>query len=265
MDNISTLRLGMFVGVFALMALIEARWPARHDSLGRKVRWRANLLMVVCGALLARLILPATLAGVALYASEQQLGVLPMLAIPEVVAIIVGILLLDLAIYWQHRLFHRIPLLWRLHQVHHADSHVDSSTGLRFHPLEIGLSLFIKAAVILAFGIPVLAVIIFEIALNAFSIFNHTNIRLPQKLDDKLAWLVITQRLHRIHHSQHGRETNSNFGFSVSWWDRLFGSFKARARQPDEQLDIGQRAYPASRQNSAIGRLLLMPFGKLRN
>ncbi|NMH59878.1 sterol desaturase family protein [Alteromonas ponticola] len=259
MDS-SIMRVSIFLSVFALMAALELWLPARKAPLPRFQRWRANLGILVIGALAARVVLPATLVGVALWAEESGVGVLHWLGAPVVVSVILSILLLDLAIYWQHRLFHRVPILWRLHKVHHADSHVDSTTGLRFHPVEIVLSLFIKGGVILLVGAPALAVIIFEVALNAFSLFNHTNIRLPLKWDDRLAYLVITQRLHRIHHSQHARETNTNFGFSVSWWDRLFNSYRPRARQSDEELDIGLREFPATSSNARLSRLLTMPF-----
>lgn len=265
MDSTSLIRLSVFLGMFALMALAEAWHPARQAALSRKVRWQGNLAMLVLGALAARIVLPATLVGVAWWARDNSLGLFNLLSAHPVIAIAVSMLLLDLAIYWQHRLFHTVPLLWRLHHVHHADSLVDSTTGLRFHPLEIVISLFIKGSVIIALGAPAIAVIAFEVALNAFSIFNHANIRLPQKLDDRLGYFIITQRLHRIHHSQHKRETNSNYGFSLTWWDRLFGSFTPRAAQPDETLDIGQRDVPASKANAGVIALLSMPFKRRNN
>ncbi|WP_137167257.1 sterol desaturase family protein [Salinimonas lutimaris] len=260
MDSHSMLRLSLFIGIFGVMALAEALWPARQAVVNKALRWRANLAMVVCGALVGRVVLPASVAGVALWAQQHSIGVLHHIAIPGWLSVVLAVLWLDLVIYWQHRLFHRIPLLWQLHKVHHADSHVDTTTGLRFHPLEIGLSLLVKSAAVLLLGAPAVAVLIFEVALNGFALFNHSNIRLPQALDDKLGRLIITQRLHRIHHSQYGRETNSNYGFSVSWWDRLFNSFTHRAEQTDEQLDIGLTAYPATPANSRFVRLLMMPF-----
>lgn len=254
------LRLGVFVGVFLLMALLEAGLPARSAPLSKRLRWQGNLALLIVGAVAARVVLPVTLAGVAVWAQSHSLGLFNVMAMTDWAAIIASILLLDIAIYWQHRLFHAVPLLWRLHKVHHADSHIDTTTGLRFHPLEIVVSLIVKAAVIIAIGAPMVAVLVFEVALNAFSIFNHANIRLPQRWDDRLAWIVVTQRLHRIHHSQHSAETNSNFGFSVTWWDRLFGSFKPRATQPDESLDIGLKAYPPSSSTAGVWALLSMPF-----
>jgi sterol desaturase/sphingolipid hydroxylase (fatty acid hydroxylase superfamily) len=252
----------MFFGVFAIMAIIEAWQPARVAPLGRWTRWRGNLLLIIASAIAARIALPMTLVGVAVWAHDIHLGLLNYLNSPEVLGVVLSVLLLDMVIYWQHRWFHTVPLLWRLHQVHHADSHVDTTTGLRFHPIEIVFSLFLKAAVIVVFGVPAMAVVIFEVGLNAFALFNHANIRLPQKWDHGLGYVLITQRLHRIHHSQYKRESNSNYGFSVSWWDRLFGSFVAHAKQSDETLDIGQKAFPATAKNAGILRLLLMPFSR---
>ncbi|MBU2979775.1 sterol desaturase family protein [Alteromonas sp. C1M14] len=260
MDNTVFWRLSFFVGIFVVMAVLESYLPARHAPLTRKVRWYGNLGLVVVGALVSRLALPITLVGVALWAQEVHIGAFNLLSVPLWLSIAVGVLTLDLAIYWQHRLFHTIPLLWRLHQVHHIDGHVDTTTGLRFHPLEILLSLLIKALVVVALGCPPEAIVIFEIGLNAFAVFNHANIRLPQKWDDILSKVLITQRVHRIHHSQQLNESNSNFGFSVSWWDKLFGSYKARGEKQDEQLEIGQANYPPSRENAGLWSLLAMPF-----
>ncbi|MDP5207049.1 sterol desaturase family protein, partial [Alishewanella sp. SMS9] len=162
--------------------------------------------------------------------------------------------------YWQHRLFHRIPLLWRLHQVHHADPHIDSTSGLRFHPLEILLSYFIKLLLVFLLGVPALAVLLFEIILNASAIFNHSNIRLPAMIERPLRWFIVTQQMHRIHHSQRVVETNSNYGFNLSVWDRLFGSYCEKARKSDAQLDIGLVQYLKPEQNTGLAFLLSLPF-----
>ncbi|MBD3584814.1 sterol desaturase family protein [Salinimonas sp. HHU 13199] len=260
MDSSGWFRLAGFLSIFAVMACAEIIWPARQAPLSRWLRWRTNLSMVVLGTLTGRVLLPATLVGVALMAEENGWGLLHHLSWPVWLAITLSLLWLDLVIYWQHRLFHRIPWLWRIHKMHHADSHIDVTTGLRFHPVEIAISLVVKAAAIIVAGAPAISVVIFEIALNGFSIFNHTNIRLPQRIDDALGRLIITQRLHRIHHSQYQNETDTNFGFSVSLWDRLFRSFKSRALQPDETLRVGQQAYPPTRQNNTVWRLLTMPL-----
>lgn len=264
MDNTALIRISLFLGIFAIMAVLEAWLPARQSALNRASRWKGNLSMVVLGALCSRVVLPASLVGVALWADSTNVGLFNNVNTSYWVVIIFCVLLLDMVIYWQHRLFHKIPLLWRIHKMHHADSHVDTTTGLRFHPIEIVLSLFIKAAVVIAFGVPALAIVIFEVGLNGFALFNHANIRLPQKWDDRIGMVIITQRLHRIHHSQLKAESNTNFGFSVSWWDKLFGSFKSRATKNDEDIAIGQKDYPATNENAGIVALLKMPFNRSR-
>ena len=286
MDNTAVIRLSVFLGVFVLMAVLEALLPAREAVLSRKTRWLGNLSMVVMGALVSRILLPATLGGVSLWAQQKGIGVFNVLldAVPadasssnqllnsgeplnnsstylvHIAIVTLSVLLLDMLIYWQHRLFHTVPMLWRFHKMHHADSHVDTTTGLRFHPVEIAMSLGIKAAAVVMLGVPAIAIVIFEVALNGFALFNHANIRLPQKWDDRIGLVLITQRLHRIHHSQAKSESNSNYGFSVSWWDRLFNSFTPRAKQSDETLSIGQQDVPAVKENASIRALLLQPF-----
>ena len=288
MDNTAVIRLSVFLGVFVLMAVLEALLPAREAVLSRKTRWLGNLSMVVMGALVSRILLPATLVGVSLWAQQKGIGVFNVLldAVPadasssnqllnsgeplnnsstylvHIAIVTLSVLLLDMLIYWQHRLFHTVPMLWRFHKMHHADSHVDTTTGLRFHPVEIAMSLGIKAAAVVILGVPVIAIVIFEVALNGFALFNHANIRLPQKWDDRIGLVLITQRLHRIHHSQAKNESNSNYGFSVSWWDRLFNSFTPRAAFSDETLPIGQKDVPATKKNASIIALLQQPFKK---
>ncbi|AFT74370.1 sterol desaturase family protein [Alteromonas macleodii] len=288
MDNTAVIRLSVFLGVFVLMAVLEALLPAREAVLSRKTRWLGNLSMVVMGALVSRILLPATLVGVSLWAQQKGIGVFNVLldAVPAdasssnqllnsgeplsnsstylvyIAIVTLSVLLLDMLIYWQHRLFHTVPMLWRFHKMHHADSHVDTTTGLRFHPVEIAMSLGIKAGAVVILGVPAIAIVIFEVALNGFALFNHANIRLPQKWDDRIGLLLITQRLHRIHHSQAKNESNSNYGFSVSWWDRLFNSFTPRAAFSDETLPIGQKDVPATKKNASIIALLQQPFKK---
>jgi len=288
LDNTAVIRLSVFLGVFVLMAVLEALLPAREAVLSRKTRLLGNLSMVVMGALVSRILLPATLVGVSLWAQQKGIGVFNVLldAVPvdasssnqllnsgeplsnssaylvHIAIVTLSVLLLDMLIYWQHRLFHTVPMLWRFHKMHHADSHVDTTTGLRFHPVEIAMSLGIKAAAVVMLGVPAIAIVIFEVALNGFALFNHANIRLPQKWDDRIGLVLITQRLHRIHHSQAKNESNSNYGFSVSWWDRLFNSFTPRAAFSDETLPIGQKDVPATKKNASIIALLQQPFKK---
>jgi len=288
LDNTAVIRLSVFLGVFVLMAVLEALLPAREAVLSRKTRWLGNLSMVVMGALVSRILLPATLVGVSLWAQQKGIGVFNVLLdavsadasssnqllnsgeplnnsstyLVHIAIVTLSVLLLDMLIYWQHRLFHTVPMLWRFHKMHHADSHVDTTTGLRFHPVEIAMSLGIKAAAVVILGVPAIAIVIFEVALNGFALFNHANIRLPQKWDDRIGLVLITQRLHRIHHSQAKNESNSNYGFSVSWWDRLFNSFTPRAAFSDETLPIGQKDVPATKKNASIIALLQQPFKK---
>ena len=280
MDNTSAIRLSVFLGIFVCMALLEARYPARKAVLDRKTRWVGNLSMVVLGALVSRVLLPATLVGVSVWAQQEDFGLFNVMlgyaqsgpsltgisddvessGVVFAAIVTLSVILLDMIIYWQHRLFHTVPLLWRFHKMHHADSHVDTTTGLRFHPVEIAISLGVKAAAVALLGIPAVAIVIFEVALNGFALFNHANIRLSQKWDDKVGRVLITQRLHRIHHSQAKAESNSNYGFSVSWWDRLFNSFTPRAQYSDETLPIGQKDVPAVKGNASIRALLMQPF-----
>ena len=264
-DNMAAIRLGVFLTILVLMMSLELLFPARTQSKSPQTasmatRWLGNFGLLIISSVIARLILPLGLAGFALYVSAQQWGLLHYLSLPLWLNIGVSVLLLDMLIYWQHRLFHRIPLLWRLHKVHHADRHVDSSTALRFHPIEIIASLGIKAIAIVALGIPAEAVIVFEILLNGFAIFNHANIRLPAKVEKLARLVLVTQVLHRIHHSQIMAESNSNFGFSIIWWDKIFGTYTAKASKPDNQIDIGLTQYPNAKQNAWLSGLLWMPF-----
>lgn len=270
MENESIIRISVFLIIFVVMATLEALLPARKAVLARKERWIGNLCMVVLGAVISRLLVPASLAGISLWASANNVGLFNMVSVNEsavaVFAVVAtSVVLFDIIIYWQHRLFHTVPMLWKVHKMHHADSHVDTTTGLRFHPIEIAISLAVKAAAVAILGAPVMAILIFEVALNGFSLFNHANIRIPQKWDDRLSWFIITQRLHRIHHSQAKDESNSNFGFSVSWWDKVFRSFKSRASDSDENLLIGQSDVPPTKKNASVLSLLLQPFSKMQS
>jgi sterol desaturase/sphingolipid hydroxylase (fatty acid hydroxylase superfamily) len=216
--------------------------------------------MVLLGALVARLIVPTGLAAIAVYAQHNQLGIWNQFPITLWLSVPLSVLLFDCLIYWQHRLFHRIPIFWRIHKVHHADPHLDASTGLRFHPLEIALSLLVKIAAVLFLGAPILAILIFEVLLNATSIFNHSNIKLPVKVDKLLRTLIVTQAMHRIHHSEVVRETDSNFGFNLSIWDRLFASYIAEAKNGDDAIKLGLKEYSSPQTNTSLNALLLMPF-----
>ena len=258
----ASFRLSIFFTILLVMLVLESCFPARKSKLTKPVRWLGNFSLLILSSIVARLLIPIGVAGIALYASTEGIGLFNIINLPTWLSITFSVLLLDLMIYWQHRIFHLVPMLWRFHKVHHADSHIDASTGLRFHPVEIALSIILKALAVLILGVPATAVIIFEVALNGFALFNHANIRLPRWLELPLRTILITQVLHRIPHSQVVNETNSNYGFSVSWWDRMFGSYKSQAQKSDEDLDIGLKEWPAKNSNASLLMLLIMPFKK---
>lgn len=250
------LRLGAFLAILALLLLAEMLAPWRvARPLGPR-RWSHHFGLLMLGALLARLLVPAGAMGAAFWAQSRGLGLLPMLDLPLWAAMAVSVVLLDLLIYLQHRLFHAVPLLWRLHRVHHADTEMDATTGLRFHPLELLLSVFIKMAAVVALGAPPEGVLLFEIILNASSMFEHAAITLPPRLDAALRRVIITPSLHRIHHSERLEETNSNFGFNLSLWDHWFGTLR-RHHQGALRLGIGRYG---QKRDQRLDQLLLQPL-----
>jgi sterol desaturase/sphingolipid hydroxylase (fatty acid hydroxylase superfamily) len=260
MINDTWIRLGVFISVLAVMMLWESLKPNRLSSVRIRKRWLSNFSIVILGTLVVRLLIPTGLASVAIYAQNNNLGVWHHIPISPWLSVPISVLLFDCLIYWQHRLFHHVPMFWRIHRVHHADPHLDASTGLRFHPLEIALSLAVKIAAVLLLGPAVLAILIFEIALNATSIFSHSNIKLPVKIDRLLRTVFVTQAMHRIHHSQVVCETNSNFGFNLSIWDRLLGSYLEEANNGDAGIKLGLKEYASPQTNTSLKALLLMPF-----
>src|SRR5438046_2869522 len=232
-------RLGIFAAVFVAMAVWELLTPRRPQAIGRNWRWPNDLGVLAVDALLVRVLLPITAVGLALFAEARGIGLFNMIALPMWASIVISVILLDLAIYLQHVLFHAVPALWRLHRMHHADLEFDVTTGVRFHPVEIVISMIIKLGVVLAFGAPALAVLIFEVLLNATSMFNHGNVLLPQPIDRVLRMIVVTPEMHRVHHSIEPPETNSNFGFNLPWWDRLFGTYRAQPAAGHTGMTIG--------------------------
>jgi len=251
------IRFGAFVGVLIAMLLWELRCPRRPLSRPRQERWVTNLGLTLLNTVLVRVTVGGAAYTAAVGAADQGVGLLHWHPLPVWAAAAVTLLGLDLAIYLQHVLFHAVPLLWRLHRVHHADLDFDATTGLRFHPLEILLSLGFKAAVVVLLGAVPWAVVAFEVLLNAASVFNHGNVALPERLDRWLRWLVVTPDMHRVHHSTRVVETNSNFGFSVSWWDRLCGTYRAQPMLGQVGMDIGLSEY---RIPLNLGQILLLPF-----
>ena len=254
-----TVRLGVFFGIFAIIAAWELAAPRRTLRESKPLRWTHNLALTVLNSVLVRAALPVAAIGLAALAAERGMGLFNLFHVPLPLAILLSVLALDLAIYLQHLMFHAVPLFWRLHRMHHADLDFDVTTGARFHPIEIILSMLIKFAVILALGPPAVAVLIFEILLNASSMFNHGNVRIPAAIDRVLRWAVVTPDMHRVHHSIKPRETNSNFGFSLPWWDHLFGTYRAEPQAGHEAMTIGIAQFRSPRE-LRLDRMLLQPF-----
>jgi sterol desaturase/sphingolipid hydroxylase (fatty acid hydroxylase superfamily) len=253
------IRLAVFLGVFAAVALWEALAPRRARAFPRSVRWPDNIGLVFLDTALVRVVAPGAAIAVALAAEAHGWGLLNAAALPAWIAIPLAVVALDLAIYFQHVMFHAVPALWRLHRVHHADLDFDVTTGARFHPIEILISVAIKMAAVAAIGAPAVAVLVFEVLLNATAMFNHANGRLPPALDGWLRLLVVTPDMHRVHHSVLYNETNSNFGFNLPWWDRVFGTYRAQPAAGHEAMTIGVDAF-RTRADLRLDRLLLQPF-----
>jgi sterol desaturase/sphingolipid hydroxylase (fatty acid hydroxylase superfamily) len=254
------LRAGMFGAMLAAMAIWETLAPRRARALSRLRRWGSNLGIVVLNTVLVRLVFPLAAVALAGLAHERGWGLLNQYELPFAAALLASVVALDLAIYLQHVLFHAVPALWRLHRVHHADLDYDVTTGARFHPIEILLSMLIKTAAIVVLGPPAVAVMIFEVLLNATAMFNHANVRLPAALDRVLRLLLVTPDMHRVHHSVEERETNSNFGFNLSLWDRLFRTYKAQPDTGHERMSIGIRDQREPRLVADLPGMLILPF-----
>lgn len=256
------IRLSAFAGIFAVMALWEVAAPARPQANRRWVRWTNNLGLVALNTLVLRLLFPTAAVGIALLAEEKGWGLLNVLAAPAWITVPLTVVVMDFAIWGQHVIFHRVPLLWRLHRMHHADLDYDVTTGARFHPVEILLSMLIKLALVVGFGAPAVGVLIFEVLLNATAMFNHGNVRLPARLDAVLRWVVVTPDMHRVHHSVVARETHSNFGFNMPWWDRLFGTYRAQPEAGHTGMTIGLPIFRDPRE-LWLDRLILQPLRTL--
>lgn len=253
-------RLGCFVGVLVVMALWELRAPRRTLAVGKSPRWASNLGLVVLNTFAARLLIPITAVAAAMLAQSRGWGLLHQVDWPVWFEVVLAVLAFDLAIYLQHVMFHAVPALWRLHMVHHADLDFDVTTGLRFHTLEILLSALIKLAVVVVFGPAAVAVVIFEVLLNATAMFNHSNVRMPVWLDRLLRWFVVTPDMHRVHHSVIRRETNSNFGFNFPWWDVLLGTYRDQPAMGHEGMTIGITSLREESQVDRLPGMLLLPF-----
>lgn len=259
-DHEVSIRLTAFFGLLVVIGLAETCAPRRALTISRWRRWASNLGIVSLNSFLVRLLLPVVAVGFALFAEENNWGLFNYLDVTFWIAVVASIAILDFAIYLQHVMFHAVPLLWRLHRMHHADLDFDVTTGARFHPVEIILSMFIKFAVIAVIGAPAVAVIVFEVLLNATSLFNHANLRLPLAFDRVLRRFIVTPDMHRVHHSIEDHETNSNFGFNLSLWDRLFGTYKDQPDAGHQDMIIGIRDFREPRIASDLDGMLLLPF-----
>jgi sterol desaturase/sphingolipid hydroxylase (fatty acid hydroxylase superfamily) len=255
-----TIRLAFFFGTFAVIAGWELAAPRRALTVSKTVRWANNLGLVVLNSVALRLLFPAAAVGVAAFAGEQGWGIFNYFDVAFGLAVPVSVIVMDFVIYLQHVMVHAVPLAWRVHRLHHADLDYDVTTGARFHPIEIIASMLIKFATICLLGPPVVAVLIFEVALNATAMFNHANLRLPHGLDRVLRWFVVTPDMHRVHHSEEDDEANSNFGFNLPWWDRLLGTYRDQPRAGHVGMTIGIHGYRTMNQVSWLPGMLALPF-----
>jgi len=258
LSNEPTIRLSFFAGIFLVFALLEVFAPRRARSHTRLLRWPNNIAISVLNTAVLRLITPTAAVGLALLGQENGWGLLNQVGMPVWLSFLIAVLILDFVIYLQHLLFHAVPILWRFHRMHHADTDIDVTTGVRFHPVEIVLSMVLKLSVVAALGPPAIAVVVFEVVLNATSMFNHSNIKLPLAFDRVLRLFVVTPDMHRVHHSVLPNETNSNFGFNIPWWDRLCGTYRAQPEKGHEGMTIGIEQFREPRE-LWLDRMLTQP------
>lgn len=262
--GVLVLRLGAFLGALAVFACLEAVFPRRRRVMPRRVRWPGNIAVSAINQLVARLFLPMSIVAIAGYSEGNGWGLLNRVSLPGWLEIAIAIVVLDLSLYVQHILFHVVPVFWRFHRMHHADTDFDVTTGIRFHPLSILLSAFIKLAVVLLLGPPAIAVLIFEVLLNATSLFNHSNLRVPVAIERVLRCVVVTPDMHRVHHSVNPRETNSNYGFNFPWWDRWFGTYVAQPALGHEGMSIGLEQF-RDQSEQRLEHMLTQPFRGARS
>lgn len=255
----AAIRLVIFLGIFTAMAIFEALWPRRPRVSARGYRWLGNWGLAIVDTALLRIVFPMAAVGIAAFTEEMGWGLLPWLNAPIWLAFLVTIVLLDLSVYGQHVLFHKVSWLWRFHKVHHADVDLDVTSGFRFHPGEALVSMALKGLVILALGPPAAAVLVFEVVLNGCAMFNHSNVRIPEPIDRWLRWFVVTPDMHRVHHSVRFRESNTNYGFNLPWWDRLFRTYTPQPEGGHEGMRIGLEEYYENRRQS-LWWLLALPF-----
>jgi sterol desaturase/sphingolipid hydroxylase (fatty acid hydroxylase superfamily) len=253
------IRLAFFTGALVLLALLEAAFPRRSRQVSRKARWPSNLGLSALNQLILRLVLPVSAIMLAVRMEQEGWGLFAQLTWPSWIELAAAVLILDLAIYGQHRLYHAVPVLWRFHRMHHADLDFDVTTGIRFHPASLLLSGLIKLGVVLVIGPSPLAVLIFEVLLNATTMFNHSNLGIPSGLDRLLRLVIVTPDMHRVHHSANPDETNRNFGFNFPWWDRLFGTYRAQPALGHEAMTVGLEDFRSANE-LRLDRMLSQPF-----
>jgi len=259
MEQEAAIRLSVFLGIFGVMTVWELASPRRPLTRSKGERWLTNILLTAFNTALVRFAVPAIAVSAAVVAESEGWGMFHWIPLPSLVVVIACVIALDLLIYGQHLVFHRVPVLWRLHRVHHTDLDIDVTTALRFHPVEIILSLFIKAVAVIALGAPVEAIILFEVVLNATAMFNHGNVRLPAPVDALVRQVLVTPDMHRVHHSVHGVELNSNYGFNLSVWDRIFGTYRAQPVDGHDAMVIGLKEFREP-VDLALPYLLIQPF-----
>nr|WP_274613411.1 sterol desaturase family protein [Vibrio diabolicus] len=255
----SWIRLGFFLGVLLLCALWENKLPRKTLTASRGFRWVNNLSLVAVNSLIVALAMPIAAFQAAIIAQEQQWGLFNLLSLPAWLNVLLAVILLDFVIYVQHVVFHYVKPLWKLHRMHHADLDIDVTTGARFHPIEIIISMGVKIATVFILGVSPIAIVVFEIVLNASAMFNHSNAKLALSADQKLRNVIVTPDMHRVHHSVIAKETNSNFGFFLSVWDRLFGTYRAQPELGHDDVVIG---IPEIRNEAEqrLDKLLTQPF-----
>lgn len=265
-EHAAVIRLGFFFGVLIIIALWEVIAPRRVLTVSKWRRWVSNLGIVIINTAIIRILFPAALVGMALFVQSKNWGLLPIMHLPYWLTVAIAVVILDLTIYLQHVMFHAIPTLWRVHRMHHLDLDFDVTTGIRFHPIEIVLSIVIKFGAVIILGAPALAIIIFQILLNGTSMFNHGNIRMPLWLDRIIRMVIVTPDMHRVHHSIIVNETNSNFGFNFSFWDRLFGTYRAQPDEGHQKMTIGITTFRDTKHCVSLWGLLITPFvGKAKD
>ncbi len=257
--NEGAIRLSIFLGLFAILAISEWAKPRRKLTMAKGKRWTTNIAIVVLDSVLVRLLFPAAAVGVALWAQSSGYGLFNFFAVPFWLAVLLSFIALDFAVWLSHVLSHKVPLFWRFHRMHHSDRDIDVTTAIRFHPIEIVVSMIWKVAWVVALGAPAVAVILFEIVLNGCAMFNHSNTKLPLWLDRMLRLVLVTPDMHRVHHSAIGDETDSNYGFNLPWWDRLFGTYIDQPELGHDGMTIGLKEWQDERP-AKLGWSLKVPF-----